>query len=159
MRLSVLSPCFTFIHRRYSETLNRQKRDASIASEKLKSADIVKEELQTTKDKIERLQGCIREQQDAEKQLSMNEEHWKVKEQELLDFTSRITVKNATLTSECEKLSSNLETERKDLLKSKELAEYLQNELTSVKTETKKQFDEMNVSTYMIVYYNYFSSC
>lgn len=89
-------------------------------------------ELENTKAEIERLHEVAAHGDQLVEQSNSDKDQWKIKEQELLDFTMKLTTKNAELGSECQNLKAKLLSTEVDCEKKKKLLQELEIEKTNL---------------------------
>nr|XP_039257894.1 coiled-coil domain-containing protein 186-like [Styela clava] len=131
----------------YEELLNRQKKEALLMGQQLKDLQSVSTQLEEKEKEISDMKETLEREQENKESMKSNEENWKTKEEELLEFTSRVSSKNAELASESENLSSKLKTTSDELIESKNLLSSLENELKNVKAKLEVQNQNANVMT------------
>lgn len=132
----------------YTEVLNRQKKEAITTSEKLLELDQMKSSQEEKILEVAKMKELVEEQKRTCENMRIKEEAWKEKQQELLEFTQKVSTKNAELTSSNEILTSKLENLTTDFNNNRSKQNALENEVETLKLQlnTTKQSSTDNAS-------------
>lgn len=103
--------------------------------EKLQELDQLKNSQEEKSLEVSKMKELVDEQKRTCENMRVKEEAWKEKQHELLEFTQKVSTKNAELTSSNQILTSKLENLTKDFSNNQSKQSVLEKELSTLKSQ------------------------